>query len=239
MTRIRFDQERAPDGVDAPSPAQELPDWLAAIRPTGSEAEPAAAPPAGAAPVDPVAASPVKAGPVAAPAQPTVRPAGVATSPIAPPRRAPAAAPVAAPEPAPTASLLAAEDLPAWLRKLGETPTSETAAPPLPPAPAGTTALPTWLEAAPSTAADAAPAPAVENAPPVWAPRENRPAPEATTGAAIFASLTEASVSGSPIDASSAATGRGSGRMIPWWWYVAAAIVLALAVAAALSMVMR
>jgi hypothetical protein len=167
------------------------------------------------------------------------RPAAIATSPIAPQRRAPAAAPVATPEPAPTASLLAAEDLPAWLRKLGDTPNSETAAPPLPPAPAGTTALPTWLDAAPPVSADVAPAAAVENAPPVWAPRENRPAPEATTGAAIFASLTEASVSGNPIDASPAQATGGSGRTIPWWWYVAAAIVLALALAAALSMVMR
>jgi hypothetical protein len=168
------------------------------------------------------------------------RPAAVTTSPSAPRGRMPAASPAAAPEPAPTASLLAAEDLPAWLRKLGETPTSETGgAPPLPPAPAGTTALPTWLDAASSTGGDATPMAAVDNAPPVWAPRENRPAPEATTGAAIFASLTEASVSGNPIDAPSAPTAGGSGRMISWWWYVVAAIVLALAVVAALMMVMR
>jgi nicotinate-nucleotide--dimethylbenzimidazole phosphoribosyltransferase len=241
MTRFRFDQERAPDGPESPAPAQELPDWLAAIKPSGNETEPVEPPaaPAGPAPAATVTTTAVCQAPGgAAPAPPARPPAGGPAVALSSPRRPAGAAAAMTTDPAPTEALLAADDLPAWLRKLGDAPAPETGAPPLPPAPAGTSALPTWLEAAPPPEREAKAGAAPDDAPPVWAPRENRPASEPTTGAAIFASLTEASVSGSPVQAEPAAA-NGSGRMVPWWWYVVAAAVLALAIVAALTMVMR
>lgn len=90
-------------------------------------------------------------------------------------------------------SLLGEDDLPAWLRALGQ-PSSEPAAEPPPPAETG--AIPAWaLNEVPTVEKEA---PAQEATPMVWGQRPARPATEKANGAAIFASLTDVEVSGTP-----------------------------------------
>jgi hypothetical protein len=206
MAKLRFDPDRAAAGADPAAGGGELPDWLAALKPEGA----------------PVARS------GGAPVDEAPRPA--AGRRVTPPAKAHGH------ETAPAPSLLAEDDLPAWLRKLGESPAAPAGETPAPPPPG---ALPSWVAPGPVAAQQViAGTPAPEAAPPVWAPRDTQPVAPEPTGAAIFAELTGAQVTGLPVelDPRPAPPARPA---LPWWWFAAAAVIVLLVVAVLYVLVMR
>jgi hypothetical protein len=206
MAKLRFDPDRAAADADPAAGGGELPDWLAALKPEG----------------EPVARS-------------GGAPVGEAPRPVAE-RRVTPPAKAHSHETAPAPSLLAEDDLPAWLRKLSESPAAPASEAPAA-APPG--ALPSWVAPGPVAAQKvSAEAPAPEAPPPVWAPRDTQPAAPEPTGAAIFAELTGAQVSGVPVELDSrpAPPARPA---LPWWWFAAAAVIVLLVVAVLYVLVMR
>lgn len=201
MAKLRYDPDRAAADKGTISEDEELPDWLAALRPA-----------------DGAAASPNSERMDTASRPPAERR-------VTPPAHSHEAAP----------ALLAEDDLPAWLRKLSEAaPAGESATPP--PAP-GT--LPAWVSPEPIMARQAgAAAPAPEAAPPVWAPPDTRPVAQEPTGAAIFAELTGAQVSGIPIELDTPSPAPAQPAR-PWWWFAVAAVVVLLAVAVVFLLLTR